>query len=45
MLEKIDLNKKLTSQEYNKELDPLQMQLMALEHELVCQTTLFNCCV
>ncbi|MDR3572891.1 MAG: hypothetical protein P4L50_03435 [Anaerolineaceae bacterium] len=34
MLEKIDLNKKLSSQEYNKELDPLQMQLMALEHEL-----------
>jgi AMP-polyphosphate phosphotransferase len=34
MLEKIEINKKLTSQEYNKELVPLQMQLMALEHEL-----------
>ena len=34
MLEKIELNKKLTSQEYTKELEPLQMQLMALEHEL-----------
>jgi len=34
MLDKIDLNKKLTSQDYNKDLDPLQEKLMALEHEL-----------
>jgi AMP-polyphosphate phosphotransferase len=34
MLEKIDLNKKLSNQEYTKELNPLQMQLLALEHEL-----------
>jgi polyphosphate kinase 2 (PPK2 family) len=34
MLEKIDLNKKLSNHEYDQELYPLQMQLLALEHEL-----------